>query len=205
MRLFVDDNLVPVSPDWGSVYDILHENIKDIMPQGKVIKDIDINEKNYGELMLDSEKSRAFKLSEIDDIKISTMSPENLVVESIASAVDFLNEFQRGIDSTTDEIRLGNYVEGFNNFAGYLSGLSVFVQVMEKIAQFANMDYTKYIYKEKSVQAYFGDTEKILASIMSTQKENDYVLLTDIVEFELKPNIAVWIDILTDIKAKVKI
>lgn len=205
MKLFVDGSPAPVSSDWGNMYDIMHENIKDILPQGKVIKEVNINGKNYGELMLDGEKARAFKLSEEDDVKIITMSPDSLVSESIGSAVEFLNAFQKGIDGTTDEIRLGNYAEGFNAFAGYLSGLSVFVQVMEKIAQFAGVDYTKYMYEGKSVQVYFGETEKILASIMSTQKENDYVLLTDIVEFELKPNIAVWIGILTDMKTRIKV
>lgn len=205
MKLFVDDSPVQVSLNWESMHDILHENIKNILPQGKVIKEININGKNYGELMVDSEKSKAFKLSGDYDIKITTMNPNDLVLESIDSAVNFFNEFKKGIAKTTDEIRWGNYAAGFNNFAGYLSGLTIFVQVMEKISQFAKVDYNEYAYKEKTVQAYFGELERILASILATQKERDYVLLTDIVEFELKPNIDVWIDILGDMKTKVKL
>jgi hypothetical protein len=74
---------------------------------------------------------------------------------------------------------------------------------MEKISQFLKVDYNNLVYDGKSLQTYFNDLEKILSSVLSTQVEQDYVLLADIVEFELKPNIEMFENILKDMSFKI--
>ena len=40
---------------------------------------------------------------------------------------------------------------------------------------------------------------------MSTQKDADYTLLTDIIEFELKPDIDIWLGIMEEMKKNLKL
>jgi hypothetical protein len=203
MKLYVDDRLTDSAAGTGSMRDILYGDIKSLIPAGKVIKNIYINGKKYDDLMPNKEKSGAFKLADEDEIKITTMSQKELLNSSLNAALDFLKEFKTGIIKTTDEIRWGNSAGGFKNFSEYLKGLTTFVQIMEKISEFLKMDYNNYIYKNKSVQAYFNDLEKILSVVLRTQVEQDYVLMADVVEFELKPNIDIWSGILEDMKSKI--
>ena len=203
MKIYVDDNLSGAAANAASMHDILYGDIKSLVAPGKVIKSIFINGKNYDDIMLSEQKSRAFKLGGEDEVRLATMSQNELLNGSIGAAMVFLKEFQNGIVKATDEIRWGNGAGGFRNFSEYLKGLTTFVQIMEKISEFLNINYDSVIFNGKSVQSYFNDLERILASVLSTQVEQDYVLLADIVEFELKPNIAVWSGILEDIKTKV--
>ena len=204
MKLYIDGHLNDSVFSAGSMYDILYGgSIKSFIPEGKVIKSIAINGTQYDDLMLDADKSKAFNLGDSDEIKITTMSQLELINGSLNAAITFLNEFKAGIVKTTDEIRWGNSNAGFKNFSAYLSGLTMFIQIMEKISQFLKVDYNNLVYDGKSVQSYFNDLEKILASVLSTQVEQDYVLLADIVEFELKHNIDIWSNILKDMKTKI--
>ena len=204
MKLYIDGNLNDSVLSAGSMYDILYGgSIKSFIPEGKVIKNIAINGTQYDDLMLDADKSKAFKLGDADEIKITTMSQLELINGSLNAAITFLKEFKTGIVKTTDEIRWGNSVTGFKDFSAYLSGLTMFIQIMEKISQFLKVDYNNLVYDGKSVQTYFNDLEKILSSVLSTQVEQDYVLLADIVEFELKPNIDIWENVLKDMKNKI--
>ncbi len=203
MKLYVDENSVDLFKDAGSIYEILYGGIKNFIPEGRVIKNIFINGSKYDDLALDADKSKAFKLSASDEIKINTMSQLELLNGSIDAVLLFLKEFKDGIVKTTDEIRWGNSVSGFNNFSEYLKGLTTFVQIMEKISEFLKIDYSNILYKDKSIQFYFNELEKILSAVLSNQVEQDYIMLADIVEFELKPNIETWKDILEDMKAKI--
>ncbi len=204
MKLCVDENLSDSASDAGSIYDILYGgDIKRLIPEGRVIKNIVINGTEYNDLLLDADKSKTFKLSDRDEIKIATMSQLDLLNGSIDAAIAFLKEFKNGIVKTTDEIRWGNSIGGFKNFSEYLKGLTTFVQIMEKISEFLKVDYNNLVYEDKSIQSYFNDLERILASVLSTQVEHDYVLLADVVEFELKPNIDIWGNILEDMKTKI--
>ena len=204
MKLYIDGNLTDSVLSAGSMYDILYGgNVKSFIPGGRVIKSIIINGTQYDDLMLDADKSKAFKLEDADEIKITTMNQLELLNGSLNAAITFLKEFKDGIVKTTDEIRWGNSNVGFKNFSAYLSGLTMFIQIMEKISQFLKIDYNNLVYDGKSVQSYFNDLEKILASVLSTQVEQDYVLLADIVEFELKPNIEMFENILKDMSLKI--
>ena len=204
MKLYVDGNLTGSVSNEGSMHDILYEgDIKRFIPEGRVIKSIFINGTRYDDLMLNADKSKAFKLGNADEIKITTMSQLELLNGSIEAVIAFLSEFKAGIIKTTDEIRWGNSVGGFKNFSEYLKGLTTFIQIMEKISEFLKIDYDSLVYGGKSVQSYFNDLEKILSSVLSTQVEQDYVLLADVVEFELKPNIDIWENILKDMKTKI--
>ena len=204
MKLYVDGNLIDSISNACSMHDILYGgDIKIFIPEGRAIKSIDINGTQYDDLMLNTDKSRAFKLGDGDEIKIKTMSQLELLSGSLDAAIAFLNEFKAGIVKTTDEIRWGNSAGGFNNFSEYLKGLATFVQIMEKISEFLKIDYNNLVYGGKSIQSYFSELEKILSSVLSTQVEQDYVLLADIVEFELKPNIDIWENILKDMKTKI--
>ena len=204
MKLYIDGHLNDSVFSAGSMYDILYGgSIKSFIPEGKVIKSIAINGTQYDDLMLDADKSKAFNLGDSDEIKITTMSQLELINGSLNAAITFLNEFKAGIVKTTDEIRWGNSNAGFKNFSEYLSGLTMFIQIMEKIYQFLKIDYNNLVYDGKSVQSYFNDLEKILSSVLSTQVEQDYVLLADIVEFELKPNIEMFENILKDMSLKI--
>ncbi len=204
MQLYIDGNLTDSVSSTGNMHDILYGgSIKSFIQEGRVIKSVVINGIQYDDLMLDAAKSKAFKLGDADEIKIATMSQLELLNGSLNAAITFLNEFEAGIVKTTDEIRWGNSAGGFKDFSTYLSGLTIFIQIMEKISQFLKIDYNNIVYDGKSVQSYFNDLEKILASVLSTQVEQDYVLLADIVEFELKPNIDIWENILKDMKTKI--
>ncbi len=204
MKLYIDGNLNDSILSAGNMYDVLYGgNIKSFIPEGKVIKSIAINGTRYDDLMLDADKSKAFKLGDADEIKITTMNQLELLNGSLNAAITFLNEFKAGIVKTTDEIRWGNSVTGFKDFSAYLSGLTMFIQIMEKISQFLKVDYNNLVYDGKSLQTYFNDLEKILSSVLSTQVEQDYVLLADIVEFELKPNIEMFENILKDMSLKI--
>ncbi len=204
MKLYVDGNLIDSISNACSMHDILYGgDIKIFIPEGRAIKSIDINGTQYDDLMLNTDKSRAFKLGDGDEIKIKTMSQLELLSGSLDAAITFLNEFKAGIVKTTDEIRWGNSAGGFNNFSEYLKGLATFVQIMEKISEFLKIDYNNLVYGGKSIQSYFNELERILSSVLSTQVEQDYVMLADIVEFELKPNINIWGDILEDMKTKI--
>ena len=204
MKLYIDGHLNDSVFSAGSMYDILYGgSIKSFIPEGMVIKSIVINGTQYDDLMLNANKSKAFKLGDTEEIKITTMSQLELLNGSLSAAITFLNEFKAGIVKTTDEIRWGNSAGGFKNFSEYLKGLTTFIQIMEKISEFLKIDYDSLVYDGKSVQSYFNDLEKILSSVLSTQVEQDYVLLADVVEFELKPNIDIWENILKDIKTKI--
>ncbi|RZD14053.1 MAG: hypothetical protein EVJ47_07405 [Candidatus Acidulodesulfobacterium ferriphilum] len=201
MDIIIDGNKIDFDPsNVENIYDFLTNDIKKFISKGTVIKEIFLDDKNYDDLMIDDEKAKSFKLSNPGKFKINTMTSQELVAQSLDSVDAYFSDLLKNIGKVADLLRAGSDREGFTDFAADLKGIGAFVQIMDKIALFLNIDYSMHKYKEKSVKDYFDDTEKLLSNILETQKTLDYVMLADLIDFEMEPLIKIWKEVILSLK-----
>ncbi|MCL4321010.1 MAG: hypothetical protein M0016_00370 [Deltaproteobacteria bacterium] len=206
MKIKIDGKDVDLSvrgnkPD--SLYDFISNDIVNFIPKGRVIKDIYLNGTKFDELLIDDGKAKALRLTEDGELGIITMSSNDLILESISAINNYFNDLSKNLSKVSDLLRVGNDKDGFNDFAADLKGITAFVQIMDKLAPFLNIDYSTYTYKEKTIKAYFDDLETVLSKILETQRSHDYTMLADIIEFEMEPLLKVWQDVLESFKSRI--
>ncbi|RZD19297.1 MAG: hypothetical protein EVG15_02345 [Candidatus Acididesulfobacter diazotrophicus] len=204
MEIIIDGNKIDFTPNTSeTVYDFLINKIRDFIPKNMVIKEIFLDDKKYDDLMIDDEKAKTFKLTSNGTLKINTMTSDELVMQSLNSIESYFSDLLKNLGKVADLLREGNDKEGFTDFAADLKGIGAFVQVMDKIALFLNIDYSTYKYKERSIKDYFDDTEKLLSNILETQKTLDYVMLADLIDFEMEPLIKTWKEVILTLKSDI--
>ena len=186
-----------------TLYDFMSNEIVNFISKGKVIKDIYLNGTKFDELLIDDAKAKTIGLDEDGELSIITMSSNDLILESISAINNYFNDLLKNLSKVSDLLRIGNDKDGFNDFAADLKGVTAFVQIMDKLAPFLNIDYSIYTYKEKTIKAYFDDLEAVLSKILETQKSRDYTMLADIIEFEMEPLLKVWQEVLESFKTKI--
>ncbi len=206
MKIKIDGNDVDLSVHGNkqdSLYDFISNGIVNFIPKGRVIKDIYLNGTEKGELLINDEKAKALRLGEDGELSIITMGSNDLILESISAINNYFNDLSKNLSKVSDLLRVGNDKDGFNDFAADLKGITAFVQIMDKLAPFLNIDYSIYTYKEKTIKAYFDDLEAVLSKILETQKDHDYIMLADVIEFEMEPLLKVWQEVLESFKTKI--
>ena len=206
MKIKIDGNDVDLSVHGNkqdSLYDFISNGIVNFIPKGRVIKDIYLNGTKFDELLINDEKAKALGLGEDGELSIITMGSNELILESISAINNYFNDLSKNLSKVSDLLRVGNDKDGFNDFAADLKGISAFVQIMDKLAPFLNIDYSIYTYKEKTIKAYFDDLEAVLSKILETQKDRDYIMLADVIEFEMEPLLKVWQEVLESLKSRI--
>ena len=206
MKIKIDGNDVDLSVHGNkqdSLYDFISNGIVNFIPKGRVIKDIYLNGTKFDELLINDEKAKALGLGEDGELSIITMGSNELILESISAINNYFNDLSKNLSKVSDLLRVGNDKDGFNDFAADLKGVTAFVQIMDKLAPFLNIDYSIYTYKEKTIKAYFDDLEAVLSKILETQKDRDYIMLADVIEFEMEPLLKIWQDVLESFKTKI--
>ena len=206
MKIKIDGNYVDLSVHGNkqdSLYDFISNGIVNFIPKGRVIKDIYLNGTKFDELLINDEKAKALGLGEGGELSIITMGSNELILESISAINNYFNDLSKNLSKVSDLLRVGNDKDGFNDFAADLKGVTAFVQIMDKLAPFLNIDYSIYTYKEKTIKAYFDDLEAVLSKILETQKDRDYIMLADIIEFEMEPLLKVWQEVLESLKSRI--
>ena len=206
MKIKIDGNDVDLSVHGNkqdSLYDFISNGIVNFIPKGRVIKDIYLNGTKFDELLINDEKAKALGLGEDGELSIITMGSNELILESISAINNYFNDLSKNLSKVSDLLRVGNDKDGFNDFAADLKGISAFVQIMDKLAPFLSIDYSIYTYKEKTIKAYFDDLEAVLSKILEMQKDRDYIMLADIIEFEMEPLLKVWQEVLESLKSRI--
>ncbi len=206
MKIKIDGNDVDLSVHGNkqdSLYDFISNGIVNFIPKGRVIKDIYLNGTKFDELLINDEKAKALGLGEDGELSIITMGSNELILESISAINNYFNDLSKNLSKVSDLLRVGNDKDGFNDFAADLKGVTAFVQIMDKLAPFLNIDYSIYTYKEKTIKAYFDDLEAVLSKILETQKDRDYIMLADVIEFEMEPLLKVWQEVLESLKSRI--
>lgn len=199
MKIKVDENnvdLSALSDKSHTLYDFISNDVAGFIPKGSVIKDIYLNGIKFDELLVNDEKTKTIRIDEDGELNVATMTSNDLVKESIIAIKNYFNDLSISLNEVSDLLRVGNDKDGFNNFAADLKGIASFVQMMDKIAVFLKIDYSTYTYKEKTIKEYFDDLEGILSKILKMQKNRDYIMLADMIEFEMEPELKVWQEVL---------
>ncbi len=206
MKIKIDEKDVDLSAMKSkprSLYDFISNGIVNFIPKGRVIKDIYLNGTKFDELLINDEKAKAIRLDEGGELSIVTMGSNDLVLESISAINNYFNDLSKNLSKVSDLLRVGNDKDGFNDFAADLKGITAFVQIMDKLAPFLSIDYSTYTYKEKTIKTYFDDLEAVLSKILETQKDRDYIMLADVIEFEMEPLLKVWQEVLESFKSQI--
>lgn len=121
----------------------------------------------------------------IDKVEIVTKSPFDLVVEGLVEGTGYLPRLINGLNETSNHFREGNINRGIKKFQQGIDGLNWLNHLL------VGLDL--YIYSDSQFKdniKCYTDTKEfsgIIKELLSAWENEDYVLISDLVEYELVP------------------
>lgn len=179
-------------PECQNVSEIIHRLENQAAIQGQVVCEIWINEMR----ILEDDEIQMGKCltNEISQLAI-VMSPTNSVVDGTLEAIlDYLPRLQKGAESVSDQLR--GVKEGFS--------YTVFLQVVEGsrwiVESLMRAGRVLPLHEWTDVQAKWKFAEKrleeVVKDLLQAFEKRDFVLLADLLEYELTTIIQDWIGVI---------
>ncbi|NQS97567.1 MAG: hypothetical protein HQ591_03855 [candidate division Zixibacteria bacterium] len=144
-----------------------------------------------------------FPLTEVELIELDTAKPLELAAEALKSSDEHLR-ILAGVSIRSAELyRLGDELEANESYSRLIEGLRWMGKGMNAMAGMMKISLDEIIFNGKSI-AYFQNEVLIpvLDNMYSTQKDEDWIALADILEYELIPVLEEWSKLITGLKAK---
>ncbi|MBU1652852.1 hypothetical protein KKA00_11570, partial [bacterium] len=131
--------------------------------------------------------------------------PRLLARSTLFSVADFLEQLLKELQSTSDLFRLSRGERSNESYLRSIDGLQVFMHTMETCRRLLGLSYELV-----TVPAADGLTEKTIAesrralfavldNMIDAQSDQDWVLLADLLEYELIPALHDWRQIIPEI------
>jgi hypothetical protein len=105
---------------------------------------------------------------------------------------NFLAELNSFLLNNALLFRRGQEFQAKESFVQSVEGLEYFVSFIEQLAGISGLDLTVANYEGKTIRESFNDLNHIFMEIIAAQEKSDWVLLADLVEYELCPQLQRW-------------
>ncbi len=157
---------------------------------------------NSEEIEVSSENCPGMALSDADKLESTTGSTELSAREILADACDFLSELHRFVLETAGLYRAGDEIKASEHFMELIQGMEWFVKVTASIEARLDIDFTSTLCAGQTLSDSVDGLNRILMDIIVAQEQRDMVLQTDLLEYELAPQLELWQDIYASLRQK---
>jgi hypothetical protein len=121
-------------------------------------------------------------------------------LEVLGEGCTYLLELHRFLLQTAETYRVGDDRKGRELFMELIQGMEWFVKIASTIEAQLNIDFTVTRCAGRTLRESVDGLNGILMEIIGAQQHSDWVLLTDLLEYELAPQLELWLEIFTTLK-----
>ena len=192
MKLLVNGKEETVSHMGETLGDLLLHIEKEGVPQGNVVRAIKIDGQ---ESSPDSPEAQKTPLSEIATLEVEISTLSDIINKNIENADAYLIRLIPGIEKSVELFRMGNEQEANKFFINIIDGIDWLSQVLDIILT-AKAIPPDTVFDGKSIQDRLDSLMDLTQQMVDANKNQDWVLLADLLEYEILPYYQEWSNLL---------
>jgi len=157
-------------------YETFEEMVQDYINKTKgVLTRIRINEKEIPLNYYDEIKDSFFEGGE--EVELEFTSKKEVLFDLISQSLEYVNKVRENLDKVSKEVLL-NSNEGHKMLNSIAEGLQALLDVIEQTRAFSEEDF----YNPEDL----SKVQSVVQDVIKSQSEEDYLELSDIIEFDFK-------------------
>ena len=198
MKLLINGKEETASCTGETLGDFLVHIEKGGVVQGNVVRSIKLNGQ---ESSPDSSVTRKTPLLEIKTLEIEVSTLSDVVDKNIENADAYLIRLIPGIERSVELFRMGNEQEANQFFINIIDGIDWLSQVLDMILA-AKAISPDTVFDGKSIQDRRASLVDFTQQMVDANKNKDWILLADLLEYEILPYYQEWLDLLPQLRSQ---
>jgi len=192
-RFFVNDREIPPPLNAASLEQVLKYVEDAHLPPDSLIRHIQIDGLPFVPNV--SPKDQSEMLSEIPKrgkVEIFTGTIAEIARHSITEALAYLDRIEALTPSLAESFRVSPSVESFRDLRQLNEGFYWLNLLLDKLKTNYRVDLKEIRIQEATAQEYCHRFVSILKQLVESQEKRDFVLISDLLEYEILPLVQVW-------------
>ena len=192
MKVLVNGKEETISFVGETLGDLLSHIEKVGVAQGNVVRSIKIDGQ---ESSPDSSEAQGTQISEIATLELEISTLADMINKNIENADAYLIRLIPGIEQSVELFRIGNEQEANKFFVKIVDGIDWFSQVLDIILTAKEIS-PETVFEGKSIQDRRTSLVGLTQQMVDANKNQDWVLLADLLEYEILPYYQEWSNLL---------
>jgi hypothetical protein len=195
-RYFVNEREINPPGDISSLDQILKHIETAHLPPNTVVRQIQIDglsvspdaiSQSMGDILGPMENS--------EKVEVFTGKISDIARESIIEAIDYIDRAERLILSLATSFQISPGPEAFENLRQLFEGFYWLNLLLDKLEQNYHVNLDDILIREKPAREHLQKFIIILKQVVDSQEKGDFILISDLLEYEILPLVPIWKEI----------
>jgi hypothetical protein len=199
MLVTINEQNLPVDfSHLQSLEDIIAEIHTRFIPSGQQLFQVRVNGEFFSERY--PRESRYISIEEIAELEVRTVSDAEMARFILQDSARQGGTLLQAIEQSALLFRVGSEEEANHYFAQVLEALRWLLQTGGSACQVLQVDLAGIAAGQHGpISRFFGDLQDLLDEMLEISEAEDYIMLADLMEYELLPMVRKWQSILQEI------
>lgn len=135
-----------------------------------------------------------------DDLNTKINQEHALLKDTITNAIGYISKLEKGMDIIVQDYRTGNEIEANRELNQIIEGFQWILQLQDNIEKMLKLDFSRYKHNDMPISERLNYFLNITKQILDAQLNEDWILLADLLEYEITPFLKEWQGILESFK-----
>ena len=171
----------------GNLEEILGDIQHRYLGQDRVVSEVTVNGKPYSEDL--PHAAVEIQREAVENLELKTISSLEIARHFIEHGAAQLELINRSLPRITEMFRLGDETEANEHFLRFLEALHLLISMMEYSGQALGVAFGSQTEDLGTMQKRFENLAGILTQLLKIQEQSDWVYLSDVLEYELAPEL----------------
>jgi hypothetical protein len=205
-RFFVNDREIPSPPPGFSSLDGILKYIEENhLPPDNVVRQIQID----GLPLLPAERNAVpFDIREgiekRQKVEITTGSLREIACESVRESIAYLDRIEPVIPSLASSFQAFPGPEAFENLKELYSGFYWLNLLLDRLEKNFRLSFWETSLQGSSFREYQQKFMSVMQQLVGSQEKGDFVLVADLLEYEVLPLLPVWKELFSGIARRLE-
>ncbi len=196
MEILVDRQRIEIEESQvHNLEEVLMKVMSEKIKPTSVITSMKVNNKNiYSKEIPDL--ALHVPIDDVIKLEIDTMAAEDMAWDFLFKSGEHLGQIIDTAYWVSELFRIADAKEANEEYAGFLESLQLFLKIINEANAILNFNPFLIPFREGTVEDKIQKLSGLMDQILRVQEEEDWVMLADLLEYELIPLIKEWKEIL---------
>ena len=178
----------------SNLEDVLVELSEGTLPEDHLVGSVIVNGKEFSELY--PGQSQEVFTDTINKLEIATVSLDEFSEAALKDCQVFIERLMQSVYKTAALFSMSDESEATESFSQVLDTIRALVNFIGSLRTNLNWDFKTIPYKKYYVQNEWDRLVEIIDEIHNIQREADWILMADILEYEVTEILKSWKEII---------
>ncbi len=196
-RIFLDEKEITAELEPGNDLRALFDQLNKLVTDRQLfLKEIDIDGETVPADQLDIDAWTKEKLAGVAELRIFSRTARALATDTVQGMMAYLDALPPHIMALVDEFRRGEESTAYSRQVELIKNLGYFFDLLNPVQQIGGFSFEDIVVDGRTATAVFEEFGEITKEMMECMEEVNSFLLSDLLEFEIIPQVGLFSKIL---------